>query len=187
VSKHWKPGRQTVELRPSRIRREPVRIEPKVEPQSREREVWGAVAGVVLLAITCTALAVGFSTVTNFRGAAAADPAEAAFGHCYNHGGPNCVLDGDTVLINGEWVEIAGIDAPEIGAARCPEEASRGIDAAVRLVSLLNSGKVTVGGTDREPDGRLLRHVEVDGQDVGAAMIDAGVAREYGSGPLSWC
>src|SRR4051812_45177159 len=37
---------------------------------------------------------------------------------------------------------------------------------------------------DRDCDvfGRLLRNVAVGGQDVGEAMISAGVAREYGSG-----
>jgi endonuclease YncB( thermonuclease family) len=57
----------------------------------------------------------------------------------------------------------------------------------VRLHELLNSGKVTLGSTEREADGRLLRRVAVDGRDVSKAMIGAGVARDYGSGPRSWC
>lgn len=187
MSKPWKPGRQAVELRPSRIRRDPVRlVESKVEPPSREREVWGTVAGVVLFALAGAALVVGFSDITNHRTAAATKPA-AQFGHCYNHSGPNCVVDGETILIGGEKVEIAGIDVPEIGEPACPEEASRGVEAAVRLLELLNSGKVTMTGTERGADGYLRRKVEVDGKDVANAMVSSGVARVSGGGSRSWC
>jgi micrococcal nuclease len=34
---------------------------------------------------------------------------------------------------------------------------------------------------------RLLRNVAVNGEDVGEAMIAAGVARDYGTGRRSWC
>jgi endonuclease YncB( thermonuclease family) len=40
---------------------------------------------------------------------------------------------------------------------------------------------------NRDSYGRLLRNVAVNGEDVGQAMISAGVAREYGSGRRSWC
>ena len=42
---------------------------------------------------------------------------------------------------------------------------------------------------DRHRDvyGRLLRDVQVDGADVGDALIGAGVARDYGSGRRGWC
>jgi len=54
---------------------------------------------------------------------------------------------------------------------------------------LLNSGTVTMTSIDRDRDryGRLLRNVQVNGVDVGEAMISAGVAREYGSGRRPWC
>ena len=95
--------------------------------------------------------------------------------------------DGDTANIDGERLEIAGMDAPEVRGAACPDERSRGIDAAVRLRDLLNSGEVKLLATQRAHDGRMLTKVEVDGRDVGAAMVAAGVAREYGGGPRSWC
>ena len=195
MSKQWKPGKKTVELpsaqgaaRPSRIRREPVplaqrEVEPK--PESPEREIWRGVAGVALFGAACAALIVGFSDITSFRRDPGPPPAE--FGHCYNHSGPNCVLDGDTIYLAGAKVEIAGLDAPEIGAARCPAERTRGIEAAVKLLELLNRGKPTVTGTERDPDGQLLRKLEVDGRDIGAAMVSAGVAREIGGGRRSWC
>lgn len=197
MSKQWKPGKKSVELpaaqgaaqgpaRPSRIRREPKPAEKEVKPPSPQREAWGVVAGVVLFGAASAALAVGIGEVTSTRSAAAPAPA-LEFGHCYNHAGPNCVVDGDTAYIAGARVEIAGLDAPEIQGAACPREASRGIEAAVRLNDLLNRGKVTIAGIERQADGRLLRKVEVDGRDVGAAMVSAGVARDYGGGRTSWC
>ena len=64
-----------------------------------------------------------------------------------------------------------------------------GDEATEKLHSLLNSGAVTMTGIDRDRDvyGRMLRNVTVNGQDVGEAMITAGVAREYGRGRRPWC
>ena len=190
MSKHWKPGRKAVELRPpSRIRRDPVPVvESKVEPPSTEQEVWGTIAGVVLFGLACAALTVGISDITNQRSEEADAGAHAAqFAYCYSHRAPNCVLDGDTVYFGGERMEIAGIDAPEIRGAQCGQEESRGVDAAVQLLALLNSGKVKVSGPLRDENGRGVRKLQVDERDVGNAMISAGVAREYGGGPRSWC
>ena len=193
MSKHWKPGKKAVELkssaRPSRIRRDPVPlVESKVEPPSTEREVWSTVAGVVLFGLACAALTVGISDITNQRSSDADAGGNAAqFAYCYSHRSPNCVLDGDTVYVSGQRMEIAGIDAPEIRGAQCGQEESRGVDAAVQLLALLNSGKVTVSGPLRDQNGRSVRKLQVNERDVGGAMINAGVAREYGGGPWSWC
>ena len=112
-----------------------------------------------------------------------------SFGLCHSGGGTNCVVDGDTFYLNGDKVRIAGIDAPETHDPRCGEELELGNQATAKLHALLNSGAVTMTSIDRDRDtyGRLLRNVAVDGQDVGEAMISAGVAREYGSGRRSWC
>jgi endonuclease YncB( thermonuclease family) len=112
-----------------------------------------------------------------------------SFDYCKWGGGTNCVVDGDTFYLNGEKVRIAGIDAPETHPPRCDYEARLGDQACVGLHALLNSGAVTMTGIGRDRDvyGRLLRNVAVDGEDVGEAMISAGVAREYGSGRRSWC
>ena len=78
MSKQWKPGKQTVELGQSRIRREPgqpsrIRREPVPEPRglakidwsSREWEIRLAVTGVILFALALAALWVGVSEVTS--------------------------------------------------------------------------------------------------------------------------
>jgi endonuclease YncB( thermonuclease family) len=112
-----------------------------------------------------------------------------AFGYCKWGGGTNCVVDGDTFYLNGDKVRIAGIDAPETHDYRCASELALGNQATEKLHAMLNSGAVTMTGNDRNRDvyGRLLRNVAVGGEDVGEAMVSAGVAREYGSGRRSWC
>ena len=196
--KHWKPGKETVALpasapRPSRIRRDPAkidakRLDEKVEPRSREQEIVNAVIGVALIAVGCASLIVGVSAVTSSDGPAAAAAASGTrFTHCSSNFGPNCVLDGDTFYINREKIEVAGIDAPEIRGARCTAEARRGIQSAIALHELLNRGKVTLMGTERASDGSVGQKVEADGRDVGPAMIAAGAAREYRSEGNNWC
>ena len=97
------------------------------------------------------------------------------------------VIDGDTFSMGGQRVRIAGIDAPETHPPRCMEEARLGLAATQKLRELLGSGTVTMSGTGHDQYGRELRSVQVNGQDVGEAMISGGVAREYGSGRRPWC
>jgi endonuclease YncB( thermonuclease family) len=116
-------------------------------------------------------------------------PVTASFGYCFAGGGTNCVVDGDTFWIGGAKVRIAGIDAPETHDYDCESELALGNQATDKLQALLNSGAVTMSGIGRDRDvyGRLLRNVQVNGADVGAAMVSAGVARVYGRGRRSWC
>ena len=97
------------------------------------------------------------------------------------------VIDGDTISIGGQRIRIAGIDAPETHPPRCMEEARLGLAATQKLKQLLDSGTVTTSGIGHDQYGRELRSVQVNGQDVGEAMIGAGVAREYGRGRRPWC
>jgi endonuclease YncB( thermonuclease family) len=101
--------------------------------------------------------------------------------------GPIYVIDGDTFVMSGQKIRIAGIDAPETHPSRCAEEARLGLAATQKLRELLSNGAVAMSGTIHDEYGREVRTVRVNGADVGAAMVGAGVAREYGSGRRSWC
>lgn len=85
------------------------------------------------------------------------------------------VVDGDTVeveLADGrETVRFVGINAPERGECLA-DEATRWLRDRIggREVELV------VDESDRDRYGRLLRHVEVDGTDVGAELVRAGLA-----------
>jgi hypothetical protein len=114
-----------------------------------------------------------------FRGRATDDPPVAKQ--------PIYAFDGDTFDMGGQRIRVANIDAPELHPSRCAEEERLGQAAKARLSALLNSGTVTMSGSGHDQYGRELRNVQVNGQDVGEAMIAAGVAREYGSGRKPWC
>ena len=66
MSKEWKPAKPTVELRESRIRRDPVRRDKPVslanlQARSREWEIGLAIAGMMLFAIAINALWFGIN------------------------------------------------------------------------------------------------------------------------------
>ena len=187
MNKPLKLTKKPIELAPgSRIRRQPVPVQKAPEPPTPEREVLGGIAGITLFAVALAVLILGLSIATLFHEDPNAAARAAQFGQCYDAQGSNCVLDGDTIYVEGQKIEIAGLKAPKIQGAQCDEERTRGIDAAVRLASLLNSGKVSVGPSVREPDGQLRQKVEIGGNDVASAMIGAGVARDYGNSN-GWC
>jgi hypothetical protein len=98
------------------------------------------------------------------------------------------VIDGDTFAFGGQRIRIAGIDAPEIHPPRCMDEARLGLAASQKLRQLLGSGTVAVSGTMHDKYGREVREVRVNGQDVGEAMVSAGLARSYdGKKRQGWC
>lgn len=193
MSKPFIPPRKAVAVRPSKIRREPVRLtsdrrderlERKAAAQSLEREMWGGVAGVILMAVALSVLIVGISFATLFH--ADSGPQAPRFGQCYN-GGPDCVVDGDTIYVDAAKVRIAGIEAPSIQGAKCEAERTRGITAAVWLAEMLSAGEVKLGKSVRGPDGQVGRTVLVNGDDVGKAMLAEDLAVEPGSEPHDWC
>ncbi|WP_022877359.1 thermonuclease family protein [Microbacterium sp. B19] len=98
------------------------------------------------------------------------------------------VIDGDTIDTNIGKVRLIGIDAPESG--------SWGYDqATTELTSFLAPGGAVLvsvpGRDDKDQYGRLLRYVQVNGEDAGTHMLRSGwaIARYdgrdgYGSHPL---
>lgn len=85
------------------------------------------------------------------------------------------VVDGDTIEVavarDRETVRLIGINAPERGECLA-DEASGWVRDRVggREVALV------ADESDRDRYGRLLRYVEVDGADVGAELVRAGLA-----------
>lgn len=197
MTRPWNPRKQTVALddaapRVSRIRRDPVlKVSAvdiaKADASKREREMWGGVTGVALFAAAIFVLVIGVAIATVFRDDPDAQAKARHFGQCYNAFGPNCVLDANTVRAQGETVRIAGMQAASVQGAQCEAERARGIDAAVRLANLLNTGKVTLGATSIDSRGREVRSVEVGGRDVGEAMVSMGLAKPDDGGSASWC
>ena len=72
MSKPWTSAKKTVELRPSRIRRDPVRIDKPADAAKNaywdpsEWEAWVVVVGVVLFALAIATLTIGISEITSW-------------------------------------------------------------------------------------------------------------------------
>lgn len=111
------------------------------------------------------------------------------FSFCHTGGGRNCVVDGDTLWLDGERVRIADIDAPETHDFKCASEKELGDRATRRLHDLLESGPISLQPIDRDEDryGRKLRIVLVQGESVGKQLVGEGLARYYGNGRQPWC
>jgi micrococcal nuclease len=191
VSKPWTPPRHTAKLRPSRIRRDPLLVPALPEPDKKsqwsslEWERRFAIAGILFFALAIAVVTMAVSAVTVGFGFGAPPAAAQQFGRC--DGSPDCVVDGETLRMAGETVKIAGIYAPQVAGARCVAEQQRGVKALDRLTRMLNSGTVTLGGPVRGADGSWRRTVLVNGRDVAAAMIAAGVARPDDGERHGWC
>lgn len=125
-----------------------------------------------------------------------ADRVSGRFTRCGAGSAPQCVIDGDTLVIGARTIRVVGIDAPELHPARCAEEARLGEAAAQRLLDLLNQGPFVLaapGANAHDGYGRELRHVlrgRADGsvQSIADDMVASGAARAYQrSARLPWC
>jgi endonuclease YncB( thermonuclease family) len=101
------------------------------------------------------------------------------------------VLDGDTIIVDGEHVRIANIDTPEIGHARCDDELRRGLLAKERLKIIIQAGDLTIvrgdNGRLKDKYKRSLGRVVVNGRDAGEILISEGLARRWDGRRHPWC
>ncbi|BBF92404.1 thermonuclease family protein [Blastochloris tepida] len=98
------------------------------------------------------------------------------------------VVDGDTIVVDGERIRILGLDAPEIGHAQCADERQRGLAAKAALAELLAAREPEIERHGRDRYRRTLAVVRVAGRNVAAIMIRAGHARLYWGGKRrGWC
>lgn len=99
-----------------------------------------------------------------------------------------CVVDGDTVWLNGEKIRLQGIDAPEVSEPRCATERALGNQATTEIRNILNSGEFRLSryGTDRY--GRTLGKFWMKpGKTAGQMLIDKGLAKPWSGRKAEWC
>lgn len=101
-----------------------------------------------------------------------------------------CVVDGDTIWLNGVNLRLEAFDTPEPQTAICggAKEVALAKQASARLLELLNNHRWTVetGGLDNTGK-RTLATIRLDGQDVGDILISEGLARRWPDGDEWWC
>lgn len=83
-------------------------------------------------------------------------------------------IDGDTLEIDGVIYRLNGIDAPEHGQ-RCGDW-DCGSEATRELARLLSGATVSCEPVEMDDYGRIIATCYADGRDLGAAMIDKGLA-----------
>jgi endonuclease YncB( thermonuclease family) len=113
----------------------------------------------------------------------------ADFRLCGWGGGPNCIVDGDTIRYGGVKIRLADIDTPEISSPKCASERALGEQAKDRLLELMNAGPFELVRYSRDEDqyGRKLRIITRDGRSVGDTLIAEGLARRWDGARRSWC
>ena len=113
-----------------------------------------------------------------------------SFSLCAGSSDTNCVVDGDTIWLEGVKIRVADIDTPEISQPRCDYEYELGIKARDRLVTLLNQGEfsaVPIGNRDEDQYGRKLRVLKRDGRSLGDQLVAEGLARTWTGRREPWC
>src|SRR5690554_141062 len=143
-------------------------------------EVLLALAAVSLLAYAAIergyVVVPGLEMVETARG----DWIDFRFALCAGRGG-TCVIDGDTIRIEGQPIRIADIDTPEVRGYQCAQELALGQAATQRLIELVNAGPFELGAYERDEDvyGRKLRILKRDGQSIGMQLVAEGLARPW--------
>jgi endonuclease YncB( thermonuclease family) len=85
------------------------------------------------------------------------------------------VVDGDTIKLRGTTYRLYGIDAAEKGQA-CTDGWAAGRAAISHLRDLVQDHEVACEAVARSRNGPTLALCTVDGEDLGAAMVAAGMA-----------
>jgi endonuclease YncB( thermonuclease family) len=88
------------------------------------------------------------------------------------------VVDGDTVVIRGERIRIAHIDAPENGQVHLGTGADAGRAATAALRRFLDEaqGKIEVLPIDTDAYGRTVAMLRIGPYDVGLTLVKMGMA-----------
>lgn len=131
--------------------------------------------------------AIAFATLTM--------PADAATlemcGNRPNTADKTCVVDGDTLWLQGENIRLKDFDTPEPQTQICggAAEVALARQASSRLLELLNGNEWTLErfGYDSTSSRRTLATIRISGQDLGDILIAEGLARRWPDGHEFWC
>ena len=100
-----------------------------------------------------------------------------------------CVVDGDTIWLNGLNLRLESYDTPEPYNDICGGQAEVALarQASARMLELLNSNDFTVETGREDRNGRVLATIKIGGRDVGEILISEGLARRWPDGDEFWC
>ncbi len=102
-----------------------------------------------------------------------------------------CVVDGDTLWLDGQKLRVRGYDTPEPQLQVCGGTFERELakQASARFLALLNSDTVVfdVGGYESKSSNRRLVDIYVNGRNVGEILVEERLARRWPEGEEWWC
>lgn len=101
-----------------------------------------------------------------------------------------CIVDGDTLWLNGVNIRLKDFDTPESRTNICGSftEIDLAHAATDRLQELLNSNAWTIETYGMDGTGkRRLATINVDGEDIGDILIRERLARRWPDGEEFWC
>jgi endonuclease YncB( thermonuclease family) len=160
--------------------------EPRLFFRERRKQHDLAILTFVLGIISAIALTVSDPTMT----LAAANMVSVRFEKCANGHRISCVIDGDTLWIDGTKVRVADIDAPEISEPKCASELALGNRATERLIELVNQGPFQFRawpGRNMDRYGRALRVLVRNRRSLGDILVSEGLARTWTGRREPWC
>jgi endonuclease YncB( thermonuclease family) len=123
-------------------------------------------------------------------GAAASQTVDGHFTICHEQRQPDCVVDGDTIQVDGVRIQLSDIDAPDTWRPACDAQQELGDRAARRLLELLNAGPFVLESRearDHDSYGRELRVATRDGHSLGDVLVQEGLARPWQGTREDWC
>lgn len=101
-----------------------------------------------------------------------------------------CLVDGDTIWIDGEKLRMVGYDTPEPMSRICGGEREIALahEASDRALELLNGSEWTTeyGGLDKTGQ-RTLVTIRIGGRNIGDILIEERLAVIYPDGDEWWC
>jgi micrococcal nuclease len=160
-------------------------------PHVRKRKTWWKKNWpyAALIAAPLVGVSVAWLWQTAPTEAASAEQYDVTFGRCSGSIRTTCVVDGDTIWLQGEKIRIADINTPEVSKPDCTAERALGERATSRLIVLLNAGGFSLKSIDRDEDrfGRKLRVVTRGGESLGTTLVSEGLAEEWTGSRRSWC
>lgn len=163
----------------------------KFEPSSRKRKAWWKANWPYGALVLAPIIGIGVAWLWQISPTERppAEQYEAYFSRCSGPTRVTCVVDGDTIWLEGEKIRIADINTPETNSPDCPAERALGERATSRLTSLLNEGGFSLETIDRDEDtyGRKLRIVTRGGTSLGGTLVAEGLAEEWTGSRRSWC
>lgn len=159
----------------------------RVIPFRRPRRAWRLSPIEILGAVALLAAGLAIAAPSAWRYAAAdlwtapATAAPAPSDTTSGLTGPARVIDGDTLEINGERIRLRGVDAFERDQT-CGAGASTwdcGLAGTDALTRRLDGRTVSCEPLDMDRYGRTVARCRTGGEDIGAWMVERGLAVAY--------